>query len=276
MIRERAFAKVNLVLHVGKPRRDGMHPVCSLQASIDLADEVTVEEGGHDEVVCPGVDGQNLAERALTAFRAAVPDGPAPLRVEIRKRIPIAAGLGGGSADAAAVLRAANGLAGAPLDADGLRALGAELGSDVPSMVEPAHALVSGIGERVEPVELPEAAFVLVPAGNGLLTRDVYAELDRLHGGREVLDPSPLRRLATRALPELAESVENDLQRPALALRPELEPTLAMLRERGALAAAISGSGPTAFALFSGSEAAERAASGLPGAIVTRTRRPSA
>src|SRR4051794_15438503 len=107
MILETAPAKVNLVLRVGPRRPDGLHDICSLFASLDLADEVTVEEASADEVACPGVDGPNLAHAAIEAFRDAVaPDLP-PLRVTIGKRIPIAAGLGGGSADAAAVLRAA-------------------------------------------------------------------------------------------------------------------------------------------------------------------------
>jgi 4-diphosphocytidyl-2-C-methyl-D-erythritol kinase len=140
--RERAYAKLNLVLHVGRPRDDGMHPICSLLAAIELADEVELRhrDGDADVIVCPGVEGPNLAAAALTAVRehAALP----PVEVRIRKRIPVAAGLGGGSADAAAVLRASNRLAGEPLDRNALRELAAGLGSDVPSPVEPRHALV--------------------------------------------------------------------------------------------------------------------------------------
>jgi 4-diphosphocytidyl-2-C-methyl-D-erythritol kinase len=112
MIRETAPAKVNLVLHVGPRRSDGLHELCSLFASLELADELAVEPAAQDEVVCPGVHGPNLAQRAIDAYRAAA--GAAelpPLRVTIHKRIPVAAGLAGGSADAAAVLRAANKIA---------------------------------------------------------------------------------------------------------------------------------------------------------------------
>jgi 4-diphosphocytidyl-2-C-methyl-D-erythritol kinase len=270
MIRERAFAKVNLVLHVGPPRDDGMHPVCSLFASIDLADEVEVEPAHRDEVACPGVAGANLCQEALDAFRRAA-DLP-PVRVAIEKRIPVAAGLGGGSADAAAVLRAANELAGRPLARDDLREVAAGLGSDVPSQVEPRHALVAGYGERVEAIDLPPLSLVLVPAAAGLLTADVYAELDRLAGTRDSLDPDRLRRLAGSPLDQLAAGVENDLQPAALALRPELDGTLAALRDRGALAVALSGSGPTAFGLFPDAAAAELAATGVPGALVARAR----
>ena len=147
----------------------------------------------------PGVEGPNLALAAVERFRAeAAPELP-PLRVTIDKRIPVAAGLGGGSADAAAVLRAANELAGRPLDADALRALGAALGADVPSQVEPRHALVTGAGEGVEPVELPPMTLLLVPDEAGLSTADVYAQADALGTTRAELDPERVRELAAAA-----------------------------------------------------------------------------
>jgi 4-diphosphocytidyl-2-C-methyl-D-erythritol kinase len=267
MIRERAPAKVNLVLHVGTPRQDGMHPLCSLFARVDLADEVAVEPAGSDVVSCPGVRGSNLAERALAAFREVAPDGAPPLAVRIEKRVPVAAGLGGGSGDAAAVLRAANEVAGWPRAASALRALAARLGADVPSQIDPRHALVTGVGDEVEPVSLPPMALVLVPSRRGLRTADVYAELDRRGGGRERLEPDRLRALASSPLLELAGAVENDLQPAALALRPELDGPLAALRDRGALAAAISGSGPTAFGLFEGLGQARAAAEAIENAL---------
>ncbi|MFL5867232.1 MAG: 4-(cytidine 5'-diphospho)-2-C-methyl-D-erythritol kinase [Thermoleophilaceae bacterium] len=272
MIAERAYAKTNLVLHVGARRVDGLHPLCSLFASLELADEVGVEESGHDEVRCPGVEGENLAMRAIAAIREAAPGVVPPLRVTIEKRIPVAAGLGGGSADAAAVLRAANELGGVPLSPDRLREIAAGLGSDVPSQVEPGPALVGGVGDEVEAIDLPGAALVLLPAASGLAAAQVYAELDRLRDWREKLDPGPLRELAARPLPELAAAVENDLQAAVLSLRPELERRLAELLEAGALAAALSGSGPTAFGVFEDERGAEAAASTLSGGIVTRTR----
>ena len=122
----------------------------------------------------------------------AAPELP-PLRVTIEKRIPVAAGLGGGSADAAAVLRAANELAGRPLDADGLRALGAAVGADVPSQVEPRHALVTGAGEVVEPVELPPMTLLLRAGRRRASTADVYAQADALGTTRPSLDPDQVR-----------------------------------------------------------------------------------
>lgn len=274
MLRELAHAKLNLVLQVGPRRDDGLHPLCSLFASVELADELTAEplEEGEDVVRCPGVAGQNLAARALADFRARAGRRLPPLALTIEKRIPVAAGLGGGSADAAAALRIANELSEAALSRAELLRLAADLGSDVPSQLEPRHALVQGTGERVEPIGLPPFTAVLVPDDEGLSTSAVYAELDRLDAGRDPLDPDRLRELAAAPLPELAAALDNDLQRAALSLRPVLEDRLEALREAGALGAAVSGSGPTCFGLFDDRAAAEAAASAIPGALVTGSR----
>jgi 4-diphosphocytidyl-2-C-methyl-D-erythritol kinase len=273
MIREHAYAKLNLVLHVGAPRRDGMHPLCSLLASIDLADVLEVEEApDEDSVECPAVSGPNLALAALAAFRQRAGDGLPPLRVEIHKRIPVAAGLGGGSADAAAVLRAVNRLSGSPLGPRELGEVAIGLGSDVPAQLESRHALVQGIGELVEPVELPALAALVVPAPEGLETRAVYEQLDRMGAWRPLLDPEPLRRLAGSPPELLAAALDNDLQPAALALRPELADTLALLRAAGALGAAVSGSGPTCFGLFADRAEAERAAETVRGGLVAGFR----
>ncbi|HLM08677.1 MAG TPA: hypothetical protein VK307_03140 [Thermoleophilaceae bacterium] len=276
MLTERAYAKLNLVLHVGRARADRMHELCSLFASLELADDVTGGPTGfgEDSVESPGVAGRNLALDALGAYRARVGGALPPIGLRIGKRIPIAAGLGGGSADAAAALRIANAVAGSPLNADGLRQLAATLGSDVPSQVEPAHALVQGTGELVEPVALPQLAVVLVPAPEGLSTAAVYAELDRLGGGRDQLDAEPLRRLSSASARELAAAVENDLMAAALSLRPELAGTLERIRSTGALAATVGGSGPTCFGLYETVEEAAEAAASLPGALVTALRAP--
>ena len=262
MIRERAPAKVNLLLHVGASRPDGLHDLCSLFASIDLADDLTFEPAESDSVECARVTGPNLVAEAVALFRAeAAPDLP-PLRAVIEKRIPVAAGLGGGSADAAAALRAANRLAGAPLDAGGLRALGAHLGADVPSQVEPGHALVTGAGEGVEPVELPPMTLLLLADDEGLSTADVYRQADSLGTTRADLDPDHVRSLADRPLFELAAVLENDLEGAAVSLRPELAERMDALREAGALTARVTGSGPTVFGVFRSGEAPD-----LEGAI---------
>jgi len=278
-VTERAPAKVNLVLRVGPLRADGMHELSSLFASVELEDRVELHPATQeeDEVVCPGVDGENLASKALSLFRDAAPDAElGPVRVEIDKAIPVAAGLGGGSADAAAVLRGANRLAGHPLSGQDLHALAVRLGSDVPSQLRPGHAIVTGGGELVEPVALQPIDLVLVPQERGLATGEVYGELDRLRATGALappaaLDPEPLRELACHTGLQLATALENDLEAAALSLRPELAKGLAALERLGALAARVTGSGPTVFGVFASAREAEDAARELPAAITTRT-----
>ena len=264
VVRELAPAKVNLILRIGPVAPNGLHEVCSLFASLGLADVVEVRASDRDEVICAGVDGPNLAAAAIAAFReqTALP----PLRVEIEKRIPVAAGLAGGSADAAAVLRAANQIAGRPFDADRLREIAAPLGSDVPSQVEPAHAIVTGTGERVERVELPAMAVVLVPSLHGLSTADVFREAERLGTPRAELACDELRAVPALDPWDIAAHLENDLQLAAVSLRPELQVTL---DEIGGLGSLVSGSGPTVFGLFATREGADEAATRIPGALVT-------
>lgn len=258
-----APAKLNLCLYLGGRREDGLHELCSLFEPLALADLIEVSPAARDEVVCAGVEGENLAARALRALRERGWEHE-PLRIEIEKRVPVAAGLGGGSGDAAAVLR----LAGSEI-AD-LPALAAELGADVPSQLRPALALVRGAGERVEPLpEPPEHAAVLLPGGGGLSTAAVFAEADRLGLGRE---PAELDRFAARlravagagASPlDYPDLLVNDLEPAALSLRPDIAEALAALRNAGAPVAILSGSGPTAVGLFPDLNAAQAAADAL-------------
>ena len=265
MIRGIAPAKVNLVLRIGPLAPNGLHEVCSLFASVELHDVIEVEPSDEDRVLCRGVDGPNLAGAAIRAFRQAHPDLP-PLVVRIEKRIPVAAGMAGGSADAAAVLRAANAIAGRPFDAERLREIGAPLGSDVPSQVEPAHAVVTGTGERVRKVDLPPRALVLVPAAEGLSTADVFRRAEQMGIPRDELDCRDLYG-------DWPEQLENDLQAAALDLRPELQETLDRVRAAGAADALVSGSGPTVFGVFEDPSRAERAAAAIPHAVVTMVAR---
>ncbi len=225
-----------------------------------LADLVTISGAERDEVLCPGVEGENLATRALAALREAG-WGSGPLRIEIEKRVPVAAGLGGGSGDAAAVLRLAAG------EVDDLHGIAARLGADVPSQLRPALALVRGAGERIEPLPAPAAhAALLLPDGGGLSTAEVFAEADRLGLGRgpEELDELAvaLRRAAGGGESPLsyAELLVNDLEAPARSLRPGIGDALDELREAGAPIALLSGSGPTAVGLFADLAAARVAA----------------
>ncbi|MCW2981799.1 MAG: 4-diphosphocytidyl-2-C-methyl-D-erythritol kinase [Solirubrobacterales bacterium] len=279
-----APAKLNLGLYLGKPREDGLHELCSLFEPLALADLLRITEAERDEVVCPGVEGDNLAARALRALRERGWDAP-PLRIEIEKRTPVAAGLGGGSADAAAVLRLATDSnitsirsnpriaresANAPVPVADLLAIAAELGADVPSQLRPALALVRGAGERVEPLPAPaEHAALLLPSGGALSTKDVFDEADRLGLGREesALDTiaDELRAAAGAGASPLAyvDLIVNDLEPAAVSLRPDIGEALNALRTTAAPAVFLSGSGPTAVALFSSLSKAERAASEL-------------
>jgi 4-diphosphocytidyl-2-C-methyl-D-erythritol kinase len=268
MIRESAPAKVNLVLRIGPQQSNGLHAVASLFASLDLADEVEVEVAAEDSVECAGVEGPNLAEHALRLIRGYAPWIP-PLRVRITKRIPVAAGLAGGSADAAAALRAANSFQEVPFDDDHLRAIAAALGSDVPSQIAPAHCVVTGTGERVERVDLPAMALVLVPSQLGLSTADVFRKADQLQLPREVAEAADLHALAAEPSATIAARLENDLQPATLRFRPELEDTIAALLDAGALGAQVSGSGPTVFGVFADGGAAAAAAERIPSSLVT-------
>ena len=270
-----APAKLNLCLFVGPTREDGLHEIASLFEPLELGDELRVRgaPGGADEVICAEVGGPNLVERALAVLRDGGWASP-PLRVEITKRIPVAAGLGGGSADAAAVLRLARG------EVEGLRAISASVGADVPSQLQPRPCLVSGAGEVVEPIPPPaDHGVVLVPQSMGLTTAEVYAEADRLGLTRGFSELEAIRRKLRDAVVDGAsplayrEHLVNDLQPAALSLRPEIEPVLEALRGAGAEHALVTGSGPTAVGLFADRVAAARAAAELagdhPGAIAT-------
>ncbi len=270
MLRALAPGKVNLCLFLGGVRAsDGRHELVSLLESVSLADELTLapaEAGARaDEVLCPGVEGPNLAGEALAAYRAASGWDASPVCLRITKRVPVAAGMGGGSGDAAAALRLAAHAAGRPGDPL-LAELAPRLGADVPSQLLPGAALMLGAGERVEPLE-PRAAHALLilPSSERLATAAVYREADRLGLPR---DPGGFaeRETALRAalaagdaLPP-AELLVNDLEPAARSLCPSVSLALEAARAAGAAHALISGSGPTVFGLFPGAEGAPAAA----------------
>jgi len=279
-----APAKLNLCLFLGPRREDGLHLLCSLFEPLALADSIDVSEAERDEVVCAGVEGKNLATGALAALRDRGWSAP-PLRVEIEKRVPVAAGLGGGSADAAAVLRfARDGDPAWSVATPDLAGIAAELGADVPSQLVPALSLVQGAGESVERLPDPAPhAVVLLPEGGGLSTADVFAEADRLGLGR---DASELEALADRLRDaagggssplSYAALLANDLEPAARSLRPSIGESLDGLRDAGAPLAFMSGSGPTAVGLFASLADAESAAerTGRDDAIVCEAGRAS-
>jgi 4-diphosphocytidyl-2-C-methyl-D-erythritol kinase len=269
----RAPAKLNLCLFVGPRRADGLHEIRSLFEPLELSDELRISAASEDEVICEGIEGEDLTATALAALREHGWDGPL-LRIEVTKRVPVAAGLGGGSADAAAVLRLARG------EVEGLRSIAAGIGADVPSQLQPRPCLVAGAGEVIEPAPPPgEHAVVLIPQPEGLATAAVYAEADRLGSPRSEAELEAIRRdlrdaLDTGGSPlDYREHLVNDLQAAAISLRPEIEEALRALEEAGAAHAMVTGSGPTAFGLY---PTAEEAAAGVaalrdrfPAALVT-------
>ena len=236
----RAPAKLNLCLYVGPKRPDGLHEIRSVFQPVTLADIVTMQpaQGGADQVLCPGVRGPKLAAAALAAYRNRFNwDGP-PVRVVIEKHIPVSAGLGGGSADAAAVLRlAAAASRERPPQAE-LAGVAMSLGADVPSQLDPRTALVSGAGEVVEPLPAREVRGVLLAGRGALRTADVYARADELRLSRGSLDGVDM------------DDSHNDLAQAAIDLEPEAGAALNLLRAAGASQAQLSGSGPAAFGLF--------------------------
>jgi 4-diphosphocytidyl-2-C-methyl-D-erythritol kinase len=278
-----APAKINLGLFLGPAREDCRHELVTVMQSISLADELTLEPAPagavQDEVVCPGVDAErNLAAAALRAFRAATGWDAPPLRLRIDKRIPVAAGLGGGSADAAAALRLARHASGLGDDRL-LHELGAALGADVPAQIEPGRWLATGAGEVLEGLPDPNPEWfglLVLPSAAELATAAVYGEADRLGVGRSAAELADRRGALRSALelsapvPAASELLENDLERAAISLCPEIADALAQARDVGAEIALVSGSGPTVVGLFphaNGLGRSQRAAAGLAGRV---------
>jgi 4-diphosphocytidyl-2-C-methyl-D-erythritol kinase len=283
----RAPAKVNVHLAVGPLRPDGFHELRTVYLAVSLFDTVTARPGdglsltitGEGADVVP-TDRHNLVWRAaeLLADSAGI---PADADLAIAKSIPAAAGLAGGSADAAAALVALDALWGTRADRTDLAELAAQLGSDVPFSLLGGVALGSGRGEELSPVlARARSHWVLGIAGEGLSTPAVYAELDRLRADGRVPDGSELEPTepvisALRSGPPsaLAAALVNDLQAPALALRPELRRALTAATDAGASGALLSGSGPTVAALAEDEQSAVRLTAALAGAGVFRTVR---
>ena len=283
-LRESAPAKINLGLFLGPTRADARHELVSVMQSITLADELTLcaapTGAGGDVVLCPGVPGppeQNLAAAALAAFRAATGWAAAPLELRIDKRVPVAAGLGGGSGDAAAALRlaaVASGLGDETL----LRELARGLGADVPAQVRPGRWLARGAGELLHELPAPRASFgvLVLPAAAALSTAAVYAQADRIGAARgagelEELHAALARELADGAALPAADLLANDLQDAARALCPAIDAALAQARAAGADVALLSGSGPTVLGLFAGPDGSARAAAAASGLGAART-----
>ena len=289
----RAPAKVNVHLGVGPLRADGFHELHTVYLAVSLFDTVTAQPGeglsltvtGEGVGASAGADSvpsdrSNLVWRAaeLLARHAGV---PADAAIDVHKAIPVAAGLAGGSADAAAALVALDALWDTRAPREDLVALAAELGSDVPFSVAGGVALGSGRGEKLSPaLTRGQTHWVLGISRIGMSTPAVYGELDRLRAeGRvpAVNDPAQadavLAALRAGSAPALAAALTNDLQPPAVSLRPDLRRALRVAEQAGALAAMVSGSGPTVAALAEDADGAVRVAAELAGQGVFRTVR---
>ncbi|MEU8692138.1 4-(cytidine 5'-diphospho)-2-C-methyl-D-erythritol kinase [Streptomyces sp. NPDC048665] len=270
----RVPAKVNVQLAVGAARPDGFHDLANVFLAVGLYDEVTVTPADELRVTCEGpdaaevpLDRTNLAARAAIALAARRGIEP-NVHIHIAKDIPVAGGMAGGSADGAGALLACNTLWGTGASRAELLAVCAELGSDVPFSLVGGTALGVGRGEQLTALETGGTFhWVFAMAERGLSTPAVFREFDRLAEGREIPEPVAsaelLEALAKGDVEALAAAVSNDLQPAALSLFPELADTLEAGRGAGALAALVSGSGPTTAFLARDAGAAEKVAAAL-------------
>jgi 4-diphosphocytidyl-2-C-methyl-D-erythritol kinase len=282
-VKVRVPAKINLHLEVGPPRDDGYHELVTIYHAIAVFDELTARPADSLALTMDGegagqlaLDDSNLVIRAVKTFAAVTGRDP-HARLHLHKQIPLAAGLAGGSADAAAALVACDALWGTGFTREDLASVAATLGSDIPFLVLGGTALGTGRGETVNPVLAPGNAWhwVVAVADGGLSTPDVYRELDRLRaaGAAPPSVGSPEEMLAAlrqRDPAELARYLGNDLQPAAVSLRPALAKTLAAGTDAGALVGLVSGSGPTCVFLCRDATHAEAVAADLEGREVCR------
>lgn len=258
MSRAPAAAKINLALLVGPRREDGLHEIVTVVQRIDLCDAVTLEPA--PALVVEGYRADTLVRTALAKLAAARGDGSA-WRVRLEKRIPLAAGLGGGSADAGTALALANRTLADPLPPDDLGGLAAQVGADVPFFLTPGPKLAEGAGERLRALELPQDYWVLIALprlARKRSTGDVYRRFDESAGGEgfEEKRAALVEALASVRRPrDFAAFPPNDLA--AAAGRP---PLVHALLAGGAFRADVSGAGPAVYALYHHRAHAERAA----------------
>ena len=293
-VRASAPGKVNLTLRVGAPTPDGYHPLVTVFEALNLRETVTVRtskapgvrvettaylpDGSVDEATTRAmadVDPQtHLAVRAARVLQRLAAAGPwastaAGLSIRVDKRVPVAGGMAGGSADAAAALVACNELWELGLGADQLETIGRTLGADVPACLAGGIALGTGRGDHMSVLREGDEEghhWVMLLSREGLSTPEVFREFDRVEaaGAPALAEPMPEEVAALCGEPEeLGHCLVNDLQAPALRLRPELADTIAAARDAGALAVTLSGSGPTVAALARDAEHAHTLAATL-------------
>ncbi|MER7169539.1 4-(cytidine 5'-diphospho)-2-C-methyl-D-erythritol kinase, partial [Micromonospora sp. NPDC000207] len=280
-VRVRVPAKVNLHLGVGPLRRDGFHELNTVYHAISIFDELTARRGDTLSLTMEGegtgelaLDDTNLvlrAAHALAGYAGVMPHA----RLHLRKQIPLAGGLAGGSADAAATLVACDALWGTGLTREELATVAADLGSDVPFLLHGGTALGTGRGETVSPVLARPTSWywVVAIADGGLSTPEAYREIDRLRDSGAAGPPlgstdGLLAALRQRDPRVLAATLGNDLQDAALAMRPALADTLKAGQAAGALGGLVSGSGPTCVFLAADAADADRIAAEIEAAEV--------
>ena len=270
-----APAKINLFLHVGAKQSDGYHPVCSLMIFADVGDEIRFTSGAPSGLTIEGPfsgalgDGDNLVTRARDRFAAAFDPPPTPFGLALEKHLPIAAGLGGGSADAAATLRLLAERAGVPTDDARLDAIARALGADVAACLAARTVIGEGRGDDLSPApDMPVLHAVLVNPGAPSSTPAVYGAFDALPPGpgadRPVL---PAKIASARDAAAIFATLRNDLAAPAIALQPLIGEALgALAAQPETLLARMSGSGATSFALTETAEDSAKLAARLAGA----------
>ncbi len=272
-----AHAKLNVFLRVLSARADGYHELESLVLPLSLADDVTATEGARLDVrvdaqieLTDDVDagGMNLALVDALALAEACKGPGRGAEIRIVKRIPVAAGLGGGSADAAAALLALNELWGCRLDRGTLMSIAERVGSDVPAMLADEPVVIRGRGEQVAPVHVVTTWWVVHPFGFPTRSPDAYRWWDE-DGGVTGPDPGALvAAIETGNLDLLGHSLSNDLEGPVARRHPEIAEVKQAFMDSGALGAVMSGSGPTVVALARHAMNADRLAEAVPGSFV--------
>lgn len=267
-LRVAAPAKINLFLHVTRKRPDGYHDLQSLVVFADIGDVLTLERAPALSLVIDGLFAQGLEAEAdnlvLRAARAIAQRRPtiAGARIRLTKNLPVASGIGGGSADAAAALRGLPALYGESLPAEELLAIAASLGSDIPVCVASQTAWMEGRGERVTPLpSLPPAHIVLVNPGLSVATADVFRRLTIRTDEASLSRPAAFASLD--ALVAYLKTTRNDLEAPALAIAPVIGSVLEALAQQGAAFVRMSGSGATCFGVFETAAKAQAAAAVL-------------
>lgn len=265
-----APAKVNLYLHVGAPGPGGLHPVDSLVVFADVraADRISARPAPHVSMMVEGPNARqlrnapnNLVVAAAMALRDACDRTGLGAALTLHKELPIAGGVGGGSADAAATLHVLNEMWGVEFGEAALERISVQLGSDVPACVRLRPLVMRGTGERLIDVATPDLPAVLVNPGVMLETRRVFDRFDRMGANRAFREVEPPWGATSDAFASQLADYRNDLEPAAIALCPEIQRALKLIvAQPGCLLARMSGSGPTCFGLFESEEAAASAA----------------